>query len=114
MGSQRSGGGDGNNDEGGAASTPHEPYAPLTRNVTSTTEGESRSSTPSSRSVTPLSPIQESSAEVAINSGASRAPDADLTSDGKYSTDASGVDSQWQSNAKPTTSARLLDHDRGM
>ena len=112
MGSQRTGGNGGNSDggnsdEGGAAPTPDEPNAPTARDVTtsgSISEGDSRSTTPSSRSVTPLSPIQESSAEVVVNSGASRTSDADLAIDDKYSTDASGVDSQWQSRVKPTES----------
>ena len=73
MGSQRTGGNGGNSDggnsdEGGATPTPD---APTARDVTtsgSIPEGDSRSTTPSSRSVTPLSPIQESSAEVVVNS----------------------------------------------
>ena len=109
MGSQRTGGtggnsDGGNSDEGGATPTPD---APTARDVTtseSIPEGDSRSTTPSSRSVTPLSPIQESSAEVVVNSGASCAPGADLAIDDKYSTDASGVDSQWQSGVKPAES----------
>ena len=109
MGSQRTGGNSdgGSSDEGGAAPTPDEPNASIARDVTTTgsiTEGDSRSTTPSSRSVTPLSPIQESSAEVVVNSDASRAPDADLPINDKYSTDASGVNSQWQSGVKPTES----------
>ena len=109
MGSQRTGGNSdgGSSDEGGAAPTPDEPNASIARDATTTgsiTEGDSRSTTPSSRSVTPLSPIQESSAEVVVNSDASHAPDADLAINDKYSTDASGVNSQWQSGVKPTES----------
>jgi hypothetical protein len=108
MGSQRTGGNDSSNsDEGGAAPTPDEPNASSVRDVTtigSTSEGESRSTTPSSRSVTPLSPIQEMSAEIVDDVRAPRAASSNLETDDKYSTDASGASSQWQSRVKPTES----------
>ena len=84
LGSERNGNGNGNNDDGGAAALPPNPVASDARDVSSsgsTFEFNSRSTTPSSRSVTPLSPIPESTLP-----------------------DASDAASQWQSGAKPTES----------